>query len=69
MSSSDRDREEGGEERGEDKPAGVTVTSWLHPNVDCFDTRFGMTWNDTTFFKGCFSEADDAGDLIVILRY
>ena len=49
------------EERGEDPPQGVTVTSWLHPNVDCFDTRFGIPWNDFTFFGGAFSEADDAG--------
>jgi hypothetical protein len=33
-----------------DENVGVTVTSWLHPNVDCFDTRFGMDWNDRTFY-------------------
>ena len=65
-SSTDRDKDDGGEERGEEKPVGVTVTSWLHPNVDCFDTRFGMSWNDATIFKGCFSEADDAGEVHLI---
>jgi hypothetical protein len=59
--SPEEDTEE--EERGKDTPQGVTVTSWLHPNVDCFDTRFGIPWNDLTFFGGCFSEADDAGEL------
>lgn len=33
-----------------DENVGVTVTSWLHPNVDCFETRFGMDWNDRTFY-------------------
>ena len=58
-----------GEEGLEDSPLGVTVTSWLHPNIDCFDTRFGIKWDDQTFFSGCFSEADDAGqyDLISLL--
>ena len=51
----------------EDPPLGVTVTSWLHPNIDCFDTRFGLKWNDQTFFSGCFSEADDAGQSHFIL--
>ena len=58
-------RGRGGEGEGpgvpsaEDSLLGVTVTSWLHPNMDCFGTRFGMAWNDQTFYNGCFSEADD----------
>ena len=49
------------EHEAEHVPSGVTVTAWLHPNVDSFSTRFGMHWNDVTFFGGCFSEADDGG--------
>ena len=67
--STEREKDEGAEERSEEKPVGVTVTSWLHPNVDCFDTRFGLSWNDTTFFKGCFSEADDAGKVHCVKSY